>query len=56
MSSLNLPEDADYDTLGGFPSSRPRPSGCTMSAVRGLARFFWKYDETRFFSSRALPT
>ncbi len=29
---------------------------CTMSAVRGLASVFWKYDDTRFFSSRALPT
>ena len=28
----------------------------TMSAVRGLGWFFWKYDETRFFRSRALPT
>ncbi len=33
------------------------PAICeTMSAVRGLARFLWKYDETRFLRSPALPT
>ena len=33
------------------------PAICpTMSAVRGLGWLFWKYDETRFLSSRALPT
>ena len=28
----------------------------TIIAVRGLARFFWKYDATRFLRSPALPT
>lgn len=33
-----------------------RATFATIWAMRGLARFFWKYDETRFFRSRALPT
>jgi hypothetical protein len=33
------------------------PAICeTIIAVRGLWSFFWKYEATRFFRSRALPT
>ena len=33
------------------------PAICdTIIAVRGLGWVFWKYEETRFLRSRALPT
>ena len=33
------------------------PAICdTIIVVRGLGWSLWKYDETRFFRSRALPT
>src|SRR5690606_38996756 len=33
-----------------------RATLATMWAMRGLARFFWKYDATRFLRLLALPT
>jgi len=33
-----------------------RATLATICAMRGLDSVFWKYDETRFFRSRALPT